>query len=83
MELGNAFTELNDPADQYQRFMEQAEQRQAGDAEAHQLDEAYVEALMHGMPPTGGLGLGVDRMVMLLSNNASIREVILFPQLRT
>ncbi|MCL5951880.1 MAG: lysine--tRNA ligase [Chloroflexi bacterium] len=83
LELGNAFTELNDPLDQYARFMEQAEQRRAGDREAQQLDLDYVEALMHGMPPTGGLGLGIDRMTMLFANQSSIREVILFPQLRT
>jgi lysyl-tRNA synthetase, class II len=82
MELGNAFTELNDPIDQEQRFLDQGRDYNAGDDEAQQMDTDYINALMYGMPPTGGLGLGIDRMVMLFTDQPTIREVILFPHLR-
>ncbi|MCS6984882.1 MAG: lysine--tRNA ligase [Leptospiraceae bacterium] len=81
-EMGNAFTELNDPEEQLRRFEEQLRQREQGARETMELDEDFIEALKVGMPPTGGLGLGIDRMVMLFTNNHSIKDVILFPLLR-
>lgn len=83
MEICNAFSEINDPIDQWQRFVDENYRARHGDDEAHPIDEDYIEALSYGMPPTGGFGMGIDRLTMLFTDKDTIREVILFPHLRS
>src|SRR5207247_4072063 len=82
MEIANGFSELNDPEDQRRRFEQQLKERERGDEEAHQMDEDYIRALTYGMPPAGGVGVGVDGRALVLTDSHTIRDVILFPLLR-
>jgi lysyl-tRNA synthetase class 2 len=82
VEVGNGFSELNDPIDQKKRFGEQMKLRAAGDKEAQMMDEDFIEALEHGMPPTAGFGVGIERLLMILTDQRSIRDVVLFPTMR-
>ena len=81
-EICNAYTELNDPFEQRERFLEQSRQKDAGDDEAQGVDETFIDALEYGLPPTGGWGLGIDRLVMFLTDSANIKDVLLFPAMR-
>ena len=81
-EMGNAFSELNDPIDQKQRFQKQMDMREKGDDEAGMMDDDFINALEYGMPPTSGLGIGIDRLTMFMTNNVAIQDVLFFPQMR-
>jgi lysyl-tRNA synthetase class 2 len=83
MEMGNAYSELNDPFDQRDRFLREVEERKKGDEEAHPMDEDFIVSLMYGFPPCGGLGVGVDRLVAVLTDCPSLRDVIMFPLMKT
>ena len=82
MEIANSFSELNDPDEQVERFLEQSKLKESGDEEAQMMDEEFINALQVGMPPTGGVGIGIDRLIMLLLGLSSIRDVIIFPAMR-